>query len=37
MHVEYGDAEANKLVTKEDPQVTRVGRFLRKTNLDEIP
>ena len=37
MHVEHGDAEANKLVTKEDPRVTHVGRVLRKTVLDELP
>ena len=31
------DATAAKLVTKGDPRVTRVGRFIRKTSLDELP
>ncbi|WP_083239511.1 undecaprenyl-phosphate glucose phosphotransferase [Methyloceanibacter superfactus] len=37
MYAEATDAEASKLVTKDDPRVTRVGRFLRKTSLDELP
>ncbi len=37
MYVEHADLEASKLVTKDDPRVTRVGRFLRKTSLDELP
>jgi len=37
MYAESTDAEASKLVTKDDPRVTRVGRFLRKTSLDELP
>ena len=37
MYVEATDAEASKLVTKDDPRVTRVGGFLRKTSLDELP
>jgi Undecaprenyl-phosphate glucose phosphotransferase len=37
MYVEGCDATASKLVTKGDPRVTRVGRFIRKTSLDELP
>ena len=37
MYIEQTDANATKLVTKGDPRVTRVGRFIRKTSLDELP
>jgi Undecaprenyl-phosphate glucose phosphotransferase len=37
MYVDQCDAAASKLVSKEDPRVTRVGRFIRKTSLDELP
>ena len=37
MYIDQSDAKATKLVTKNDPRVTRVGRFIRKTSLDELP
>ena len=37
MYVDQSDASASKLVTKDDPRVTRVGRIIRKASLDELP
>jgi Undecaprenyl-phosphate glucose phosphotransferase len=37
MYTDRCDATASKLVTKDDPRVTKVGRIIRKTSLDELP
>ena len=37
MYVDQSDSSASKLVTKDDPRVTPVGRIIRKTSLDELP
>ncbi|HRX37685.1 MAG TPA: exopolysaccharide biosynthesis polyprenyl glycosylphosphotransferase, partial [Aestuariivirga sp.] len=37
MYANKTDHAAAKLVTRDDPRVTRVGRIIRKTSLDELP
>ena len=37
MRVESSDEDANKLTRRNDDRVTRIGRFIRKTSIDELP
>jgi Undecaprenyl-phosphate glucose phosphotransferase len=37
MYSDLCDAKADRLVTKDDPRVTDIGRFIRKTSIDELP
>lgn len=37
MIVQDSDKERNKWTTKDDPRVTKVGKFIRKTSIDELP
>lgn len=37
MYTEKSDPSARNAVTKGDPRVTKVGRFIRKTSIDELP
>jgi Undecaprenyl-phosphate glucose phosphotransferase len=37
MYTDQADPTAVRPVTKGDPRVTRVGRFIRKTSIDELP
>ncbi|BBE71504.1 undecaprenyl-phosphate glucose phosphotransferase [Oharaeibacter diazotrophicus] len=37
MYADKADPSAKVVVTKGDPRVTRVGRFIRRTSIDELP
>ncbi|MFO0413767.1 MAG: sugar transferase, partial [bacterium] len=37
MKAESADATASRQVTRDDDRITRIGRFIRKTSLDELP
>ncbi|WP_425270808.1 undecaprenyl-phosphate glucose phosphotransferase [Pannonibacter carbonis] len=37
MFADMADPAAKKVVTKGDPRVTKVGRFIRRTSIDELP
>ena len=37
MEVQKQSAEENAWTVKNDPRVTKVGKFMRKTSLDELP
>jgi Undecaprenyl-phosphate glucose phosphotransferase len=37
MYTDDCDPAARSVVVKNDPRVTRVGRFIRKTSIDELP
>jgi Undecaprenyl-phosphate glucose phosphotransferase len=37
MYTDRTDATASKLVTRDDPRVTKVGRIIRRTSIDELP
>ncbi len=37
MYTDRCDANASQLTTKNDPRVTKVGDFIRRTSIDELP
>ena len=37
MVVQEAGSEVSKWTTKDDPRVTKVGKFIRKTSIDELP
>ncbi len=37
MRHEQSDPKARRIVVRDDPRVTRVGRFIRRASIDELP
>lgn len=37
MKVEQGDSVGSRSASRDDDRITRVGRFIRKTSIDELP
>ena len=37
MYTDMTDRNAEAQTTKDDPRVTRIGKFIRKTSIDELP
>ncbi len=37
MHVDEADPSGRAQTVRNDPRITRIGRFLRRSNLDELP
>lgn len=37
MYVDGTDRDARRQTSKDDPRVTRIGRFIRRTSIDELP
>lgn len=37
MYIDQCDINADRLTTRDDPRITRVGEIIRKTSIDELP